>query len=54
MPASLPTSRASVTVFTSQDASIWADLTTAVPAEIADRLASHGSPAYRAAVLVGR
>ena len=39
MPASLPTSRASVTVFTAEDASVWTDLMAVVPAEIGDRLA---------------
>ena len=40
MPASLLTSRASVTVFTAEDASVWAGLAAAVPAEVGDRLAS--------------
>jgi ribosomal protein S18 acetylase RimI-like enzyme len=40
MPASLPTGRASVTVFAAEDASAWADLMAAVPAEIGDRLAA--------------
>lgn len=39
MPASLLTGRASVTVFTAEDAPAWADLMAAVPAEIGDRLA---------------
>jgi len=39
MPASLLTGRASVTVFTAEDASAWADLMAAVPTEIGDRLA---------------
>ncbi|WP_246707272.1 hypothetical protein [Mesorhizobium sp. NZP2077] len=51
MPASLLTGRASVTVFTAEDASAWADLMAAVPAEIGDRLAalqkSPASPAWR-------
>src|SRR5206468_4198862 len=38
MPATLPTSRTSVTVFTGQDASVWAGLSAAVPTEIAERL----------------
>ena len=40
MPASLLTGRASVTVFTAEDASAWADLMAVVPAEIGDRLAA--------------
>ncbi|QND57612.1 peptidase C39 family protein [Mesorhizobium huakuii] len=39
MPASPLTSRASVTVFTAEDASVWAGLAAAVPAVIGDRLA---------------
>ncbi|WP_027059295.1 peptidase C39 family protein [Mesorhizobium loti] len=40
MPASLLTSRASLTVFTAEDAAVWAGLTAAVPAEIGDGLAA--------------
>ncbi len=40
MPASLLTGRASVTVFTAEDASAWADLMAVVPVEIGDRLAA--------------
>lgn len=40
MPASLLTGRASVTVFTAEDASVWADLMAAVPTEVGDRLAA--------------
>jgi ribosomal protein S18 acetylase RimI-like enzyme len=40
MPASLLTSRASVTVFTAEDTAVWAHLAAAVPAEIGDRLAA--------------
>jgi ribosomal protein S18 acetylase RimI-like enzyme len=40
MPASLLTGRASATVFAAEDASAWADLMAAVPAEIGDRLAA--------------
>lgn len=40
MPSSLLTGRASVTVFSGEDAAVWAHLTAAVPAAVGDRLAA--------------